>query len=94
MSQKFTVSTKPLIDGLNLGILNANISNFFQRSTMAQVTANKNTLVINLEAAFIYSEVEFKGMGTEDESATIFVNSSLLPLMPKEDIERKKCDVW
>lgn len=78
MSQKFTVSTKPLIDGLNLGILNANISNFFQRSTMAQVTANKNTLVINLEAAFIYSEVEFKGMGTEDESATIFVNSSLL----------------
>ena len=23
-----------------------------------------------------------------------FINSSLLPLMPKEDIERKKCDVW
>lgn len=78
MSQKFTVSTKPLIDGLNLGILNANISNFFQRSTMAQVTANKNSLIINLEAAFIYSEVEFKGMGTEDASSTVFVSSSLL----------------
>lgn len=78
MSQKFTVSTKPLIDGLNLSILNANVSNFFQRSTMAQVTATKNTLTINLEAAFIYSEVEFKGMGTEDESATIFVSSLLL----------------
>lgn len=78
MSQKFTVSTKPLIDGLNLGILNSNVSNFFQRSTMAQVTATKNTLTINLEAAFIFSEVEFKGMGTEEESATIFVNSLLL----------------
>lgn len=78
MSQMFTVSTKPLIEGINLGIVNANISNYFQRSTMAQVTATKNKLTINLEASLIYSEIEFKGMGTEDTPAIIFVQSSLL----------------
>lgn len=76
MSQKFTVNTKPLIDGLNLGILNANITTSFQRSNMVQITANRGTLTVNIEAACIFSELEFKGMGTEDEPVTIFVNSS------------------
>lgn len=59
---KFTVSTKPLVDGLNLGILDANITNYYQKSTMAQVHADKSGLKINLESSLIYTELRFKGL--------------------------------
>lgn len=75
---KFTVSTKPFAEGLSLGILNANISKFYQRSTMAQVRANKSGLVINLEASQICSRLEFKGVYDAEEESVMFVDSLLL----------------
>lgn len=75
---KFTTSTKPLIEGLNLGILNANVTKFYSKSTMAQVSATKDSLTINIEASLIYSEIRLKGAGDSDESAMIFVDSLLL----------------
>lgn len=75
---KFTVSTKPLAEGLNLGIINANVSKFYQRSTVAQIKASKAGLIINLEAAQICSRLEFKGACDSDGEEVIFVNSLLL----------------
>ena len=75
---KFIVSTKPLCDGLDLGVINANVSKFYQKSCVAQVSADKHNLKINLEAASIVSEIRLKGSGDSDQLNTIFVDSLLL----------------
>lgn len=75
---KFIVNTKPLADSLNLGVINANVSNFYRKSCLAQVTASAHDLKINLEAAYIVSEIRLKGSGDSERSETVFVDSLLL----------------
>lgn len=75
---KFACSTKPLIDALNLGIVNQNISKFHQKSCLAQIKADRQTLTINLEAAYVLTELILKGSGDSDASATVFVDCALL----------------
>lgn len=76
---KFTVSTKPLSQGLELGVINNNISKFFRKSCLAQVTASSNTLTINLEAASIVSEIILKGFSDDQGvTKTIFVDCLVL----------------
>ena len=75
---KFTVSTKPLADALNLGIVNQNVSKFYQKSCLAQLTADRRTLRINLEASFVLSEILLRGSGDCEETYTVFVDSLLL----------------
>ena len=75
---KFTLSTKPFIDALSLGIVNQNVSKFYQKSCLAQITANRTTLRVNLEASFVLSELVLRGSGDSDEEETIFVDSLLL----------------
>lgn len=75
---KFTVSTTPLINALNLGIVNQNVSKFYQKSCLAQVTADRRNLKVNLEASFVLTEIQLKGSGDADEEFTIFVDSLLL----------------
>lgn len=74
---KFTTNTKPLSDSLNLGIINSNVSNFHKKSCVVQVSADADTLKINIEAALICTEIKLKGSG-EGEPATIFVDSLLM----------------
>ena len=74
----FTVSTKPFADALNLGIINANISKFYQKSLLAQLTADAHTLVINLEAASIATEIRLKGSGDSEEKVIVFVDCATL----------------
>ena len=73
---KFTTNTKPLADSLNLGIINSNVSNFHKKSCVVQVSADANTLKINIEASMICTELKLKGSG-EGEPATVFVDSLL-----------------
>ena len=75
---KFVVSTKPLSDGLNLGIVNANVSKYYQKSTIAQITAENDVLRINLEAASILSEIKLKGKADVEGKFTIFVDCLML----------------
>lgn len=75
---KFTVSTKPLADALALGVINANVSNFHMKSTLAQLTATKNTLRINLEASNLCTQIQLKGVGDADVTSTVFVSCVLL----------------
>lgn len=74
---KFTVSTKPLKNGLNLCIIDANVVNFYTKSKLVQIVATKDTLRINHAANLILSEVVLKGLGegmNEDGSASIMVD--------------------
>jgi hypothetical protein len=74
---KFTLSTKPLVDALDLTIINANISNQFARSTMVELTATSNTLQINVEASSICAQAILKGTGDEMGPKVAFVSSAL-----------------
>ena len=75
---KFTVSTKPLQNAIDLGIIKENISKFNQKSCLAQVTASRENLRINIEAPSIYTEIVLRGSGDSDEEETIFVDCALL----------------
>lgn len=74
----FTVSTTPLTNALNLGVVSSNVSKFYQKSCLAQVTASKRDLKINLEAANVLTELQLKGSGDSEVEVTIFVDSLLL----------------
>ena len=73
----FTLSTKPLADALALGVVNANISKFNNRSCIAQITATRAGLTINLEPNLIVTEIRLKGMGDSDSQEVRFVDSLL-----------------
>lgn len=75
---KFTVATKPLCEAVGLGVVNANVSKFYKKSCLVQLTAYHSTLQVNIEAASISTEILFKGSSDEpDALATIFVDSLL-----------------
>lgn len=70
----FTVSTKPLQDALALGVIKSNVSKFYQKSTIAEITADRKSLKINLEAPSVISELVLKGTGDFDGPITVFVD--------------------
>ena len=75
---QFTVSTKPFADALDLGVIPANISKYYRLSCLAQLTATKNQLRINLEASNVVTEILLKGSGDEDREVTGFVDCLVL----------------
>lgn len=74
---KFTTNTRPLIEALNLGIIDSNITNFYKKSCITQLTATADTLIINIESSMICTEIRLNGVGEGGETATAFVDSSL-----------------
>lgn len=74
---KFTVSTKPLKNVTDLGIIKANISKFYYRSNIVQITATQDTLKLNIEASGIKSKMTLKGSGDEDKTVSIMVDCSV-----------------
>ncbi len=73
---KFTVSTKPLKNSLNLCIINANVMKFYTKSKLVQITASADTLRINHAANMILSEVRLRGVG-DGEPTSIMVDPLL-----------------
>ena len=71
---KFTVSTKPLKNVTNLGIIKANVSKYFYRSNLVQITASRDTLKLNIEASGIKTRMTLKGSGDEDTTKAIIVD--------------------
>lgn len=74
---KFQLSTKPLADALNLGVIPANISKYYRLSCLAQLTATRHELRINLEASNVYTELILKGAGDEDGPVVAFIDCLL-----------------
>lgn len=58
---KFNVSTKPLLEGLNLAVVSSNISKFNLKSTLAQVTVSEGKLVLNFEATSVKTQLSILG---------------------------------
>lgn len=75
---KFTLSTKPLNDALDLGVIPKNISKFYHKSCIAQLTATRNQLKINLESNHMCTEILLKGSGDTEETVSIFVDCLML----------------
>ena len=74
---KFTVNTKPLKTVTDLGIIKANISRFYYRSNIIQITANRDTLKLNVEASGIKTKMTLSGSGDEDKTVTVLVDCSI-----------------
>lgn len=72
---KFTVSTKPLQDAINLAIINSNVSKFYRKSCIVQISAIDNVLQLNVEASDICSMVRLNGENDSEGTATVFVDS-------------------
>ena len=70
---KFTVSSKALKNVTSLGIIKANISQFYYRSNVAQITATQDALKINIEASGIMTEMTLKGSGDEDTTKSVMI---------------------
>lgn len=70
---RFTVSTKPLKNVTNLGIIQANISQFYHRSGVVQITATRDILKLNIEAASIKTRMTLGGSGDSDTPASVMV---------------------
>ena len=71
---KFTVNSKPLKNVTNLGIIKANVSKYFYRSNLVQITASRDTLKLNIEASGIKTKMTLKGSGDEDNTKSIIVD--------------------
>lgn len=75
---KFITNTKPLVDAINLGVVNSNVSKYNSRTCTAQITANASELVINLESESVYTEIHLPGSGDENDQVVSFVSNTLL----------------
>lgn len=73
---KFTANTKPILEGLDYCIISENISKFFQKSTLVELTIEDNALRINTEAPSIKSELVVAGKTSGDGENHIFVDST------------------
>lgn len=80
---KFIVNTKPVINGLDLGIIASNITKFYQKSCIVELTIENNSLRINTEASAIKSELIFKGSASGDGQNHVFVDSLLFKNLMK-----------
>lgn len=74
---KFRVNTKPVVSGLDLAIINSNITKFFQKSVIVQLTVDNGSLRVNTEASSIRSELVFSGEATGEGANMVFVDSLL-----------------
>lgn len=74
---KFITNTKPLVDSVDLGVVNANISKYNSRTCTAQITATKDKLIINLESESVYTQITLHGSGDEDTTVVAFVSNTL-----------------
>lgn len=74
---KFTVNTKSLKNATDLGIIKANISKYYYKSNVVQITATTDTLKINVEASGIKTKMVLGGSGDEDTVSSIIVDCSI-----------------
>lgn len=73
---KFITSTVPLKTAVGLSVIKSNVSKYFAKSVLAQISVSGDTLTINTESTAIQSEVTLKGNG-DGSSAVILVDNLL-----------------
>lgn len=78
---KFTTNTKPLNDVLAIAIVNANISKFYKVSSIVQLTATTDKLIINVDYERICMQIELLGNGDADYASVMVDSSSFKQFM-------------
>lgn len=73
---KFSVSTKPLISGVNLAIVDANITRYYPKSSVVYISASNTTLTIHHDGEFVSTSINFKGSGDGADSS-VYVDAAL-----------------
>lgn len=73
---KFTVSTKPLINGVNLAIVDTNITRYYPKSSVVYITASDNSLIVHHDGEWVSTSIAFKG-SFDGSNASIYVDASL-----------------
>lgn len=91
----FEANTKPIVDGLELAIINSNITKFYQKSCIVELDIEENDLRVNTEVSAIKSELIFKGSVSGDDSYThAFVDSLLFKsLLESLDSDTVKLEI-
>lgn len=74
---KFTVNTRALRHVTDLGIIKANISRFYPRSNVIQITADRDTLRLNIETSGIKTKMVLGGSGDDDTTVSVLVDCSV-----------------
>ena len=80
---RFIANTKPIVDGLDLGIIQSNITKFYQKSCIVELTIEHDSLRVNTEASSIKSELIFKGSVSGEGQSHVFVDSLLFKNLMK-----------
>lgn len=80
---RFETNTKPIVAGLDLGIITSNITKFYQKSCIVELTIEENALRINTEVSAVKSEMVFKGSVSGEGANHVFVDSLLFKNLMK-----------
>ena len=74
---RFTLSTTPLKNATNLGIIKSNISKLYYRSGLIQLTVTEDKLKMNIEATGIKTVMTLSGSGSGDGSNGIIIDCTV-----------------
>lgn len=75
---KFTVSTKPLKTATDLVVIDSNVSKFYHRSILLQITVDGNTMTLNTEGTAIFSQVKLIGSAeTKSDKVSVLLDNVL-----------------
>lgn len=74
---KFSLNVKPLKDSMDLGVINSNISKFFEKSTVIELTVNDNELHLNTQATSLLSEAVILGNNEDNGTGNAIVDCTL-----------------
>ena len=92
----FTLSTKPLVNAVNLVIINSNVDKYDGKTTIVELRATKTALYLNTVSKQILSEVKLLGVGDVEDETTIHVDSlmfkSLISTIKTDQIELEFTD--
>lgn len=74
---KFSLNVKPLKDAMDLGIISGNISKFFEKSTVVELSVTGSELQLNTQATSLLSEATIKGNNEDGGDAYAIVDCML-----------------
>lgn len=75
---KFTVSTKPLKTATDLVVIDSNVSKYYHRSILLQITVDGNIMTLNTEGTAIFSQVKLIGSAeTKSDKVSVLLDNVL-----------------
>ena len=73
---QFSLNVAPLKSALDLAVVNSNISKFFEKSTVVELSVTGSKLFVNTQATALLSEVVIPGNNVDNGEASAIVDCS------------------